>query len=436
MVRLKKVNNIIIVALGAGVPNWYNELNTFLKQPELYNIFEYEGKPDKRHQQALSCKQSGKVNILIMNYEKAHLDRKWLIKFKPDLLICDESQSIKNRKAKVTKALSSVANKCEYCYILTGTPISLGYEDIYGQFLVMNPTLLGTRWQDFEEKHLRMGGFMGHQVEGYRNLKSLKKIIHNNSFIVKKKDCLDLPKVTTQSLYCELSPKAKKAYKELDKELMAEFEGINYPTHVKTASQVLDYFKEGTDLIVLDNALTKAMKLQQITGGFIKNTETEQTMLIDKSKLNLLSDTVESCNLPLVIFCKFRAEMDMIREIFKQYKVAELSGKSKDDKGEPQKKGFINTQFQAGKYDILIVQIKTGSASINLTKASTAIFYSWSSSYIDVAQAKARLDRIGQISPVSIIFLISKGTVDEVSLQVLKRREEMSENLLKARSIY
>jgi SNF2 family DNA or RNA helicase len=416
--KLSKVKNIVIVALSAGVPNWVSELGEFLKKPEQYNIIEYEGKAAKRQQMIKDSKKSNKINILIMNYEKADKDRKWLIKFKPDMLICDESQKIKNRKAKVTKALSSVSNKCDYCYILTGTPISLGYEDIYGQFLVMNQKILGARWVDFEDRYLVKGGFMGKQVVGHKNIKSLKRIIHDNSYIVKKKDCLDLPKVTEQKLYCELSSKARKAYNELDKELMAEVEGID----------LIDNFVKGKqlttkDLIVLDNALTKTMKLQQITGGFIKNTETEKTMLIDKSKLNLLIDTVESCNKPLVIFCRYRAEIDTIKATFSKLRIEELSGKTKD-------KGKVNKDFQKGKYDILIVQIKTGSASINLTKASTAIFYSWSSSYIDVAQAKARLDRIGQTSPVNIYFLVSRNTVDEVSLKVLDRREKMSKNLL------
>jgi SNF2 family DNA or RNA helicase len=429
LVKLKRVNNIIIVALSAGVPNWVSELYTFLKEPDKYNIIEYEGKVVKRQQMIKDSKKNNKINILIMNYEKADKDRKWLIKFNPDMLVCDESQKIKNRKAKVTKALSSVSNKCDYCYILTGTPISLGYEDVYGQFLVMNPKLLGTRWKDFEDKFLKLGGFMGKQVDGYRNLKSLKRIIHDNSYIVKKKDCLDLPKVTEQKLYCELSPKARKAYNELDKELMAEFDGLDLGWVYLNNKDLLDTFVKGVhefsqkDLIVLDNALTKTMKLQQITGGFIKNTETEKTMLIDKSKLNLLIDTVESCNKPLVIFCRYRAEIDTIKATFSKLRVEELSGHTKD-------KGKVNKDFQKGKYDILVVQIKTGSASINLTKASTAIFYSWSSSYIDVAQAKARLDRIGQTSPVSIIFLVSKNTVDELSLQVLSRREKMSKNLL------
>jgi SNF2 family DNA or RNA helicase len=422
LVRLKKINNIIIVALSAGVPNWVSELYTFLKEPDKYNIIEYEGKVVKRQQMIKNSKTSNKINILIMNYEKADKDRKWLIKLKPDMLICDESQKIKNRKAKVTKALSSVSNKCDYCYILTGTPISLGYEDVYGQFLVMNPKLLGTRWKDFEDKFLKLGGFMGKQIDGYRNLKSLKRIIHDNSYIVKKKDCLDLPKVTEQKLYCELSPKARKAYDKLDKELMAEFEGVPL-FGIDSTSQIIDFYEQQKDLIALDNALTKTMKLQQITGGFIKNTETGKTMLIDKSKLNLLIDTVESCNKPLVIFCRYRAEIDTIKATFSKLRVEELSGHTKD-------KGKVNKDFQKGKYDILVVQIKTGSASINLTKASTAIFYSWSSSYIDVAQAKARLDRIGQTSPVSIIFLVSKNTVDELSLQVLSRREKMSKNLL------
>lgn len=415
LVKQKKVKNIIIVALSAGVPNWEAELYKFLEAPESFNIIEYKGTASARQKLLAETVGSNRANIVILNYEKIRLDKKMLLKFNPDMLILDESQKVKNRNAQVTKATKLISNKCDYVYLLTGTPMSVGYEDIYGQFLIMNDEIFGTRWKDFEERYLELGGFQGKQIVGYKNIKELKKKIKSNSFTIKKKDCLDLPPVTVQNLYCELGPKAKAAYKKLDKELMAEFEGreINITEALINKSKDI---KDKKDLLVLDSALIKSMKLQQITGGFIKNED--QVLLIDKSKINLLKETVEASTLPVIIFCKYRAEIIAIREEFKHLKVEELSGKTKD-------KGEVVKDFQKGKYDVLIVQTKTGSASINLTRASTAIFYSWSASYIDMAQAMARLDRIGQVNPVNIYFLVSKGTVDEISLKVLKQREKL-----------
>ena len=415
LVKAKKVKNIIIVALSAGVPNWEAELKRFLEAPRSFNIIEYKGTAPARKKLLEAAKASNKTNIIILNYEKIRLDKKELIKFKPDLLILDESQKVKNRNAQVTKATKLISNKCEYVYLLTGTPMSVGYEDIFGQFLIMNETILGTRWKDFENRYLELGGFQGKQIIGYKNVRELKKKIRANSYSVKKKDCLDLPPVTIQNLYCELGPKAKAAYKKLDKELMAEFEGqeINITEALINRSNNI---KDKKDLLVLDSALIKSMKLQQITGGFIKNEE--QVLLIDKSKINLLKETVEASSHPVIIFCKYRAEIIAIKEELKSLKVEELSGKTKD-------KGQVVQDFQQGKYDVLVIQTKTGSASINLTAASTAIFYSWSASYIDMAQAMARLDRIGQVNPVNIYFLVSKGTVDEISLKLLKQRENL-----------
>lgn len=423
LVKLKKVDRILIIAPSAVVPNWKSEMLRFLKDKDLVGTIIWEGDKKKRESYPNLLKKQEKPTVVIINYEKIRLDKTLLAKCNFDMLILDESQKVKNRTSQVTKAVNSLSKKAEYVYLLTGTPMGIGYEDIYGQFLIMNPELLGTRWANFEDTYLVKGGYMGKEIVGYKNLKSLKRIISKNSFRVKKSDCLNLPPTTIQNLYCELSPKARKIYRELDKEMVTEVEGqIINPTNTIKELKGKEELNH-KELMILDTALVKAMKLQQITGGFVRN-EDGVDILLDKSKLNLLKSTVESSSKGIIIFCKYRAEINTIKTFLSGYRITELSGKTKD-------KGAAVEEFQRGDTDLIIVQIKTGSAGINLTRASTAIFYSWSSSHVDLEQAKSRLDRIGQKNPVNIYFLVAKDTIDELSLEILNKRGELIKKVLR-----
>ena len=433
-----KVRRILIVSPIAVVPNWKQELKTFWKSKDSIGAMIWEGTPTKRKDFPKLIKGQLKPTIVLINYDKVRLDKKLLMKCGFDCIVCDESQKIMHRNSGQSRAIRSLGKKATYRYIMTGTPMSTGYENYWSQFLFMDDKVFGTRFQDFQDEYCQMGGFQGKQIVGYNNVKKLKRKIEKKSFIVRKEDCLDLPPVIENKRYFELSPKARKAYKELDKELIAEIEGI-YPEVFPFGITNLDgMFRDillngnndckvksidlEKDLLVLDNALVKTMKLQQITGGFVKNTETEKTMLIDKGKLNLLQEVIESHpGEQIVIFCKYRAEIDTIMKLYP--KAVELSGKTKD-------KGIPVKQFQEGKAPIIVVQLKTGPAGINLTKGSVVIFYSWSASYIDMRQARDRLDRIGQKNKINLYYLIAKDTIDESSLEVLKERERMSKKIL------
>lgn len=437
LVKQDKVKRILIISPVAVVPNWAQELKTFWKNKDNIGAMIWEGSPAVRKDFPKLLKNQQKATIVLINYDKVRNDKKLLLKCGFDCIVCDESQKIMHRNSQQTRAVRLLGKRATYRYIMTGTPMSTGYENYWSQYLFMDDKVFGTRFQDFQDTYCVMGGFQGKQIIGYNKIPNLKKKIEKKAFIVRKEDCLDLPPVIENKRYFELSPKARKAYKELDKELIAEIEGIypeEFPFGITNSENLFkdllftssrDNIKSTNpqkDLLVLDNALVKTMKLQQITGGFVKNTETDKTLLIDKGKLNLLQEVVSSHpQEQIVIFCKFRAEIDTIMKLYP--KAVELSGKTKD-KGVPVK------QFQEGKAPIIVVQLKTGAAGINLTKGSVVIFYSWSASYIDMRQAKDRLDRIGQKNKVNLYYLIAKNSIDEVSLEVLKERERMSKKIL------
>lgn len=440
LVEKGKADRFLIFAPTAVLDTWELELGKFA--PGKYDILNFQGKKDNRAKAFAEFNKPGdKPKVLIVNYEKADRELKTLIKFKANVLICDESQKVKNHTSKTSKRIFTLSKNIPRRYLMTGTPISKGYEDIFSQFKIMKPELLGTNWRAFEDRFIIKGGYMNKEIKGYKHKKKLQKVINANSFRVKKSECLKLPPVTEQEVKCELSAKARKIYNQLDKEMYAEVEAIgidmsaakkllkSHGEKVGRSDSIVNILHRASQYsstyeVALEMALTKNNKLQQVCGGFLKNED--QELFVDSSKINALVDLVETSSKPIVIFCNFRAELTLITSTLKKNKlrVTELSGKTKN-------KGKVVQDFQEGKFDIIVVQIAAGSAGITLTRSSTMIFYSWNYRYIDYAQAKARIDRIGQINPVNIYYLVTRDTVDEDILKVVRQREKISNEIMK-----
>lgn len=431
----KKVRKILIFCPSSVTLNWKLELEKF--SDIKFNTVIFEG--SKKQREALDLTD---INILIVNYEKASLDLKKLLKFKADVLVLDESHRVKNHTSQVSRSIYKLSKNIERKYIMTGTPMSKGYEDIYSQFMIMKPEVFGTSYPRFRERFLRMGGYMGKVIKGYKNTAILQKSIDKNCFKVKKQDCMDLPPVTEVNLYCELGRKGKKHYKEILKDMFTvinevgidlnkaksildehniDYSKLNYLSILDKASEFSEEYK-----VALDLAITKSIKLHQICGGFLK---TEQgDVMVDDSKIKLLKDVMNDISLPVVIFCNFRQEVEFLKADLANG-VSERSIKTIT--GDVSNKGEIVQQFQNGEIDILIVQIASGSTGINLTKSYNAIFYSMNYKLTDYLQAKARLDRKGQKHPVTLYYLLCKDTIDEELKEILTKREKSLEKLMR-----
>ena len=92
-------------------------------------------------------------------------------------------------------------------------------------------------------------------------------------------------------------------------------------------------------------------------------------------------------------------------------------------------------RFQEGQVRVALVTLGAGSEGINLYAADTAVFLQRSYSYGQSLQAEARIHRIGQQADnVTIIDLVSENTIDEIVLDVLQSKGEMSEQVLRDRA--
>ena len=94
-----------------------------------------------------------------------------------------------------------------------------------------------------------MGGFNRHQIVGYRDLDQLIQKEHSIAYRVTKEEALDLPEQTLLERRITLTPKEKNIYSKIKRESFAEL--------------------DGGGKVTVTTVLTKLLRLQQFTGGFL-----------------------------------------------------------------------------------------------------------------------------------------------------------------------
>ena len=260
---------------------------------------------DKRHRlKALSDLDAfpfKALKVAVINYESTWRDGIFdaLLEWDADMIICDESQRIKTHDAEQSKAMHKLGDQARYKLILSGTPVQNNAIDLYSQYRFLDPTIFGTNFYQFRNRYAIMGGFNRHQIVGYRDLDELIQKEHSIAYRVTKEEALDLPEQTFLQRYITMSAKEKGLYDRLKRDSFAELENGGQ--------------------ITATTVLTKLLRLQQFTGGFLVADGSEKPELVSRGKLNALEDIIDDyvidAGKKLVVFARFRPEIDLIGKL-------------------------------------------------------------------------------------------------------------------------
>lgn len=394
-----QVNRLLVVAPLSVLDVWKDEFEKFAKFPYELSVLDKKG----RKKDLLTQKPSGYFWVATINYESSWRYLKEILRWKPDMVIADESQKIKKGTAKQSRGMHKIGKAVRYKLILTGTPITQNPLDLFSQYKFLNPMIFGTRFSDFRDRYARMGGYYGYEIIGYKHLKELSRKAYEIAYRVTQAEALDLPPIINQELRFDLSGRGIYYYHKMRKDLIIELE------------------KE--EAITAPIVLTKILRLQQITGGFLPLGD-QRFLKVNKTKLRQLETLLE--DLPrqkkIVIFARFLVEIEAIGRACKRLKRSFLflTGKTEN-------RGKVIKQFQKGDdINVIVVQIQTGSLGISLNRAEVIIFYSTTYSYADYDQARTRVHRMGQVKTVDCIHLITKDTIDENILEALKNKWDIA----------
>ena len=347
-----------------------------------------------------------KADVYIINRENVV----WLLehaKYKPDfdMLVIDESTSFKDASTKRWKALRKVRTCFKKIVLLTGTPRPNGLMDLWAQlYLLDGGKRLGRTLTEYRNNYFVPDKQNGPVVYSYRirSSEAEKEIYDKISDIcisLKAEDYRLMPdKFPPVTVPIVLEAKAQKAYRELEREYVTELKG---------------------EKITALSAAAVSNKLLQLANGAVYD-EDKKAIPVHSAKLNALKEIVEANEgNPILVFYNFKHDKSRILEIFKNAK--EL--KSADDV----------RAWNAGKTEMLIAHPASAGYGLNLQAGGHIIvWYGLTWSLEQYQQANARLDRQGQKEPVIIHHLIAKGTIDELVMSALKRKENGQEAMMSA----
>ncbi len=141
---------------------WPKEFDTFADFP--YIVRAMQGTARKKVETLHSISSSTKafnkepLQVAVINYESAwrvNEDKPGesifdnLLAWKPDMIICDESQKIKTNTTEQSKAMHKIGDIAKYKMILSGTPIQNSAMDVWSQYRFLDSTVFGDNFYKF-----------------------------------------------------------------------------------------------------------------------------------------------------------------------------------------------------------------------------------------------------------------------------------------------
>jgi len=409
----KKFLRILIIAPNEALINWHLELEKHSNLAPRAVVL--QGTKAQR----IAKLKNKDYNVFIINYEGLLVLHDELLHAELNVLIADESQLIKNHKAKRTKVALALSKQAQFKYILSGTPILNSGVDIFAQYYFLDSGLtFGKNFYAFRNTYFedKNKGWR----DGYPNYtikpnvdRILNARILKIADIKKKHECLTLPPRIYNSYFPPMGDDQFKAYVEMREEFITFLNGIEGDMSVSTAA----------------NALTKIIRLQQISSGFLKDTHGREVRFKSIPKLDLVSNLVEELapRHKIIIWAVFVDNIKMLFDAMKPYNPALIYGGNVKDR-----------QAQIIKFEtdatcrVMVANPKSAGRALNFVAASYAIYYSQNFSLEHREQSEARCHRSGSEihEKITYIDVIHPKSVDEIVVKSLKDKIKLSSSLL------
>ena len=382
------------------IHNWLNEFNKFA--PSL-KIYIYTGA--KR----LKSREIGKIirhyHVVLTSYGIIRNDIEFLKHYKFHYFILDESQYIKNPNSKIYEAITQI--ECDKRMALTGTPIENSLTDLWAQMNFVNKGLLGNLTFFKRQFVVPISKSKNEDQE-----EKLQKLIE--PFVLrrtKEKVAKELPPVTEQVMYCDMTAEQKKIYD-------SEKSGIR--------NELLKTFQnsgvEKSTFLALQG-LTRLRQLANHPKTVVPEYEGES------GKFNLIVDNLGSItdeNHKVLVFSSFVKDLELIEEVLKirRIKYSKLTGSTTN------RKSVVDNFENDENCKVFLISLKAGGVGLNLISADYVFLLNpWWNPAAE-AQAINRAHRIGQTKNVFVYRFISIDTIEEKIMKLQQYKSRLADTFI------
>lgn len=350
-----------------------------------------------------------KADVYVINREMV----KWLVEesglpFDYDMVVIDELSSFKNPQSQRFKALMKVRYGVKRIVGLTGTPASNGLMDLFAEYKLLDMgQRLGRYITRYRLSYFQPDKTNGSIVYSYKPLpfaeEEIYKKIGDITISMKSGDFLEMPEKIMTEYEVEMDEKEKREYNRLKDNLVLSVGGQE---------------------ITAANAASLCGKLSQMANGAVY-TDDRKVQTFHDRKLDALEDMIEAANgKPVMIAYWFQHDLDRIKERLREIGVVYEKIDSEDS----------IKRWNAGELPVALIHPASAGHGLNLQEGgSTIIWFGLTWSLELYQQTNGRLWRQGQKDRTVVIqHIITKGTIDERILSVLKHKDFTQEEMIAA----
>ena len=401
---------------------WIDEINKWIDESIInVNICILHGSNKTKILTKLRTEQITKPTFILTSYETLENIRESIKTLPISLVALDECSKVKHidsNRSRSTHALRRDFNDARFV-LLSGTPSTTNPLGFYSLYELLGPMQSGfPSWQSFHHHFAVSKKFATlrlpngkikstayDNIENYpgakimnihnrdvafKNLEDIHRITQINAYTLKKSDVLtELPPKIYQKRTLEMTAEQRRIYNEVAEHSRTIIAGKPFS------------FSSNSPFC----------KLHQIANGYVLNTDKEATFFTSQPKLHELRQIMEELSdKKLVIWSPFLDQINQVAEFLasESIKCVTLTG----DVPMPTRRELIHDFQHPDGAQALVANPSVGGLGLNLTCADVQVFMTnWFQP--DVRnQAEDREHRIGQTNPVTIIDLVTAGTIE------------------------
>ncbi|MCF6247311.1 MAG: SNF2-related protein [Desulfobacula sp.] len=390
---------VLIITLASIKDQWKREITTFTDEVPMV----VQGTAQQRKH----IYNNNSNYFKITNYEAVLRDITIISKMKPDLIILDEAQRIKNFNTKTADAVKQLPR--DHAIILTGTPLENKLEDVYSIIQFLDPYLVSPLW-DFAGRHFMISRTAKGKIIGYQNLDILRDKLEPIVIRRKKDEVLkDLPETVTNNYYINLSQKQDKIH--------SGFMSALIPILSKK-------FLTPIDLQRIQMLLLKMRMVCNST--YLIDKKTNISPKLDEFKL-IIEELVNDNNRKVVVFSEWTTMTFLVAKYLSDAKISfiELSGKVP-----VKKRQKLIDEFTNNPECKIFLSTDAGGTGLNLQAADCVINFELPWNPAKLSQRTGRVNRIGQKSKcINVINLIAKNSIEEKIFSGIQMKTDLFESV-------
>ncbi len=345
----------------------------------------------------------------IVSYHSVYRDRESIDGWKPDVVVVDEAQRIKNWETRTARSVKAI--RSPYVLVLTGTPIENRLSELHSIVEYVDKFRLGPLYR-FLHTHQIVDE--AGKVVGYRGLTEIKKTLQDILLRRTKDEVrLDLPRRSDKTLFVPMSPRQRICHEEF-REIAARII-LRWRRHG---------FLSDTDQRVLRCAL-ESMRMV-CDSAYLLDLKTKDSPKLDEL-LSLLPEVLDSAGTKVIVFSQWTRMLDLASEnlvrqgISYTYYHGSLST--------PQREKVLR-EFRESSSTRVLLCSNAGGVGLNLQQASVVINLDipWNPAVLE--QRIGRAHRLGQEREVYVINLVAQGSIEESLLATLKFKRALFQGAL------